>query len=162
ADNVDNNLTPRQVEFATTIHGAGTDLLTLINDILDHAKIESGTVTLQCEDLPYSDLRDAIQRTFRHETEAGDVEFDVEFDAPRPPTIHTDAKRLLQVLKNLLSNAFKFTDRGTVSLLVSRVRGGWTPGQAVLDNAADVIAFAVSDTGIGISPDKQKIVFESF
>jgi len=162
ADNVDGNLSSRQVEFATTIHGAGTDLLTLINDILDHAKIESGTVTLQCEDLSFSDLRDAIQRTFRHETEAGEVEFALEFGATLPPTIHTDAKRLLQVLKNLLSNAFKFTDRGRVALRVATANGGWTPGQAVLDSAAAVVAFSVSDTGIGIALDKQKIVFESF
>ncbi|HZF30225.1 MAG TPA: response regulator, partial [Gammaproteobacteria bacterium] len=162
ADNVDGNLSGRQVEFATTIHGAGTDLLTLINDILDHAKVESGTVTLQCEDLSFLDLRDAIQRTFRHETEGGEVAFELQFDGALPPTIHTDAKRLLQVLKNLLSNAFKFTDRGRVSLRVTVVHGGWTPGQAVLDNTAAVVAFAVSDTGIGIPLDKQKIVFESF
>jgi signal transduction histidine kinase/DNA-binding response OmpR family regulator/HAMP domain-containing protein len=162
ADNVDGNLSARQVEFATTIHGAGADLLTLINDILDHAKIESGTVTLQCEDLSFSDLRDAIQRAFRHETEAGDVAFHLDFSTSLPPTIQTDSKRLLQVLKNLLSNAFKFTDRGRVALRVAVAQDGWTPGQAVLDNAPAVVAFAVSDTGIGIPPEKQKIVFESF
>jgi CheY-like chemotaxis protein/signal transduction histidine kinase/HAMP domain-containing protein len=161
ADNVDGNLSERQIEFASTIHSAGTDLLTLINDILDHAKIESGTVALQCEDLPFPDLRDAIQRTFRHETD-GEVAFELQFDAALPPTIHTDAKRLLQVLKNLVSNAFKFTDRGSVSLRVARVESGWTPGQAVLDSATGVIAFAVKDTGIGIPLEKQKIVFESF
>jgi CheY-like chemotaxis protein/signal transduction histidine kinase/HAMP domain-containing protein len=162
ADNVDSNLSARQVEFATTIHGAGTDLLNLINDILDLAKIESGTVTLQCEDLSFADLSDAVQRTFRHETEAGELEFAVEFDTALPPTIRTDAKRLLQVLKNLLSNAFKFTERGAVALRVRPAASGWTPGQAVLDTAAPVIAFSVSDTGIGIALDKQKIVFESF
>ena len=137
ADNVDGNLTPRQVEFATTIHGAGTDLLNLINDILDLSKIESGTVTVQCEDLSFGDLHDAVQRTFRHETEAGDLEFATEFDSALPETIHTDPKRLLQVLKNLLANAFKFTERGSVSLQVGLAKSGWTPGQAVLDSADD-------------------------
>ncbi len=162
ADNVDGNLTTRQVEFAHTIHGAGTDLLNLINDILDLSKIESGTVTVQCEDLPFADLKDAVQRTFRHETEAGDLEFEIDFSEALPETIQTDPKRLLQVLKNLLANAFKFTERGSVSLDVEVADGGWTPGQAVLDNADTVVAFTVSDTGIGIAPDKQKIVFEAF
>jgi signal transduction histidine kinase/CheY-like chemotaxis protein/HAMP domain-containing protein len=162
ADNVDENLSPRQVEFATTIHDAGTDLLNLIDDILDLSKIESGTVTIQCEDLAFADLSDAVQRNFRHETEGGDLDFSIEFSAVLPGKISTDAKRLLQVLKNLLANAFKFTEQGGVSLRVGVAESGWTPGQAVLDNADTVVSFAVSDTGIGISPDKQKIVFEAF
>jgi signal transduction histidine kinase/DNA-binding response OmpR family regulator/HAMP domain-containing protein len=162
ADNVDSNLSPRQVEFATTIHGAGTDLLNLINDILDLSKIESGTVTVQCEDLPFADLSDAVQRNFRHETESGDLEFSIEFSTELPEKIQTDPKRLLQVLKNLLANAFKFTEHGGVSLRVGVAENGWTPGQAVLDNADTVVSFAVSDTGIGIPLDKQRIVFEAF
>ena len=161
ADNVDSNLTAPG-EFATTIHGAGTDLLNLINDILDHSKIESGTVTVQCEDLPFANLRDAVQRTFRHQTESGDPEFSVEFGTDLPERINTDPKRLLQVLKNLLANAFKFTEHGGVALRVGVAESGWTPGQAVLDNADTAVSFAVSDTGIGIALDKQKIVFEAF
>jgi signal transduction histidine kinase/CheY-like chemotaxis protein/HAMP domain-containing protein len=162
ADNVDKNLTSRQVEFARTIHGAGTDLLNLINDILDMEKIGSGTVTVQTESLSFADLNDAVQRSFRHETEAGDLAFTIDFTAELPEVMTTDPKRLLQVLKNLLSNAFKFTDRGGVALRVDVARNGWTPGQAVLDNAPVVISFAVNDTGIGIPLDKQRIVFEPF
>jgi signal transduction histidine kinase/HAMP domain-containing protein/CheY-like chemotaxis protein len=162
ADNVDKNLTSRQVEFARTIHGAGTDLLNLINDILDMEKIGSGTVTVQCESLSFADLDDAVQRSFRHETESGDLAFTIDFTAALPEVMTTDPKRLLQVLKNLLSNAFKFTDRGGVALRVDVARNGWTPGQAVLDNAPIVISFAVNDTGIGIPLDKQRIVFEPF
>ena len=157
ADNVDKNLTSSQVEFARTIHGAGTDLLNLINDILDMEKIGSGTVTVQCESLSFADLDDAVQRSFRHETESGDLAFTIDFTAALPEVMTTDPKRLLQVLKNLLSNAFKFTDRGGVALRVDVARNGWTPGQAVLDNAPIVISFAVNDTGIGIPLDKQRI-----
>ena len=132
ADNVDSNLSPRQVEFATTIHGAGTDLLNLINDILDLSKIESGTVTVQCEDLPFVDLNDAVQRNFRHETEPGDLEFSIEFSTGLPQKIQTDPKRLLQVLKNLLANAFKFTEHGGVSLRVGVAESGWTPDKPSL------------------------------
>jgi len=162
ADNVDKNLTSRQVEFARTIHGAGTDLLNLINDILDMEKIGSGTVTVQTESLSFADLNDAVQRSFRHETESGDLAFTIDFTSELPGLMTTDPKRLLQVLKNLLSNAFKFTDRGGVALRVDVAKNGWTPGQAVLDSAPSVISFAVSDTGIGIPLDKQRIVFEPF
>src|SRR5690606_38032111 len=162
ADNVDRNLSERQVEFATTIHGAGTDLLNLINDILDLSKIESGTVSVQCEEVSFTELSDAVQRNFRHETATGGLAFAIELDAHLPESLFTDSKRLLQVLKNLLANAFKCTDEGGVSLDVRPVTSGWTPGQHVLDGAPAVIAFAVSDTGVGIPLDKQRIIFEAF
>jgi hypothetical protein len=162
ADNQETNLTPRQVEYATTIHAAGTDLLNLINDILDLSKIESGTVTVECQDLRFSSLRETIERNFRHEAETRHLSFATELDPSLGDGIHTDAKRLLQVLKNLLSNAFKFTEHGSVELDVSPARDGWTPGHAVLAAAPAVVAFAVRDTGIGIAPDKQKIIFEAF
>jgi signal transduction histidine kinase/HAMP domain-containing protein len=162
ADNAQNNLTPRQVEFASTIRAAGTDLLTLISDILDLSKIESGTVTVDSEEFELASLKKTVERTFRHESESGKVSFTTELGPSLCGTIQTDPKRLLQVLKNLLSNAFKFTERGSVKLRVSAALKGWTPGHPILDKARSVVAFSVSDTGIGIAPDKQKIVFEAF
>jgi HAMP domain-containing protein/CheY-like chemotaxis protein/signal transduction histidine kinase len=161
-DNADGNLTPRQVEFARTIHGAGTDLLNLITDILDLSKIESGTVTVEAEEIPFTNLLETVGRTFRHEAESRKLAFDLRLDPSLSIGIVTDAKRLMQILKNLLSNAFKFTEHGTVQLAVSAKSGGWSPEHPVLKSAAAVVAFEVSDTGIGIAADKQKIVFEAF
>jgi HAMP domain-containing protein/CheY-like chemotaxis protein/signal transduction histidine kinase len=161
-DNPEGNLTPKQVEFARTIHGAGTDLLNLISDILDLSKIESGTVTVDAEDIFVSNLVDALARPFRHEVEARQLSFDVQVDPELPPTINTDSKRLQQVLKNLLSNAFKFTEKGGVRLRVSAVKSGWSGNHPVLSQTSGVVAFEVSDTGIGIPPEKQKIIFEAF
>jgi CheY-like chemotaxis protein/signal transduction histidine kinase/HAMP domain-containing protein len=161
-DNPEGNLAPKQVEFARTIHGAGTDLLNLISDILDLSKIESGTVTVDVEDIPFTSLVEVVSRTFRHEAEARSLSFDVRLDASLGPSIVTDSKRLQQVLKNLLSNAFKFTEHGGVRLQVSAVQAGWSQGHPVLDSAGTVVAFEVSDSGIGISPDKQRIIFEAF
>ena len=162
ADNPEDNLNDRQVEFAKTIHAAGTDLLNLISDILDLSKIESGTVTVENEDIPFSHLRDAIERSFRHEAERRRLEFSVEFDPALGRAINTDSKRLLQIVKNLLSNAFKFTEKGGVSLHAHPAREGWSPDHPVLSKAPMVVAIEVQDTGIGISTEKQKIVFEAF
>ncbi|HET9391503.1 MAG TPA: response regulator, partial [Steroidobacteraceae bacterium] len=162
SENADGNLSIRQVEFAKTIHGAGTDLLNLISDILDLSKIESGTVTVECEDLLFTHLRETIERNFRHEAEARKLSFTPDFDTRLGRAITTDSKRLLQVLKNLLSNAFKFTDRGGVRLHVGVATGGWTAEHPILSQAPTVIEFSVSDTGIGIPPEKQKIIFEAF
>ena len=162
ADNVEGNLTAKQGEFARTIHGAGTDLLNLITDILDLSKIESGTVTVMAEEVVLTSLIDGIARPFRHESEGKRLEFEVSIDESLANTIVTDAKRLQQVLKNLLSNALKFTEQGTVSLSVSPARGGWSGTHPVLERAANVLAFEVTDTGIGISPEKQRIIFEAF
>jgi signal transduction histidine kinase len=161
-DNPDGNLTPKQVEFARTIHGAGTDLLNLISDILDLSKIESGTVTVDAEDILVANVVDALARPFRHEVEARQLSFDVQVDSDLPPSINTDSKRLQQVLKNLLSNAFKFTEKGGVRLHVSAVKSGWSANHPILSQAGGVVAFEVSDTGIGIPPEKQKIIFEAF
>jgi HAMP domain-containing protein/CheY-like chemotaxis protein/signal transduction histidine kinase len=162
ADNADHNLSMRQIEFAKTIHGAGTDLLNLISDILDLSKIESGTVTVESEDLPFSHLRETIERNFRHEAEARKLSFTVDVDSHLGRVITTDSKRLLQVLKNLLSNAFKFTERGGVRLHVGQAMGGWAAEHPVLSVAPAVVEFSVSDTGIGILPEKQRIIFEAF
>src|SRR5262249_17176485 len=162
ADNPDGNLSPKQVEFARTIHGAGTDLLHLISDILDLSKIESGTVTVDAEEIAFPNLLDMVARPFRHEAERKQLSFEVSLDPNLGRTITTDSKRLQQVLNNLLSNAFKFTAQGGVRLSISAAQGGWSANHAVLDQAPTVVAFEVSDTGIGIPLDKQKVIFEAF
>jgi HAMP domain-containing protein/CheY-like chemotaxis protein/signal transduction histidine kinase len=162
ADNAENNLTPKQVEFARTIHGAGTDLLNLISDILDLSKIESGTVTVDAEEIQFASLLETVGRTFRHEADSRQLTFDLDLDPKLGRGIITDSKRLMQVLKNLLSNAFKFTEKGGVRVSVAPVSGGWSPEHPVLKNAGTVVAFEVSDTGIGIPFEKQRIIFEAF
>jgi CheY-like chemotaxis protein/signal transduction histidine kinase/HAMP domain-containing protein len=162
ADNPDLNLTAKQVEFARTIHGAGTDLLTLISDILDLSKIESGTVSVEAEEVFFGTLIDMVARPFRHEAESRKLAFEVDADAHLARSLVTDSKRLQQVLKNLLSNAFKFTEHGGVRLSVAPVTRGWTPHHPILGTAAGVVAFEVSDTGIGIPAEKQRIIFEAF
>ena len=160
--NTDNNLSPRQVEFARTIHASGNDLLTLINDILDLSKIESGTVIVDVGEISFRDLHDYVDRTFRHVAENKRLEFEVEIAPNVPRSMHTDAKRLQQILKNLLSNAFKFTDKGRVALEIKPVSEGWSPDNESLNRARSVISMSVSDTGIGIPPEKQQIIFEAF
>jgi HAMP domain-containing protein/CheY-like chemotaxis protein/signal transduction histidine kinase len=161
-DNPDGNLTGKQVEFARTIHGAGTDLLNLITDILDLSKIESGTVSVQAEEVFIASLLDMIARPFRHEAENRRFTFDIATDPRLGRSLVTDSKRLQQVLKNLLSNAFKFTEQGSVRLSVSLAERGWSEDHAVLRVAPSVLAFQVEDTGIGIPSEKQRIIFEAF
>jgi signal transduction histidine kinase/ActR/RegA family two-component response regulator/HAMP domain-containing protein len=162
ADNVGGNLTPKQVEFARTIHSSGAELLALINDILDLAKIESGTVTLNIAAERFSEVCDYVERTFRQIAVDKGLEFSIQVDGALPAAMETDGKRLQQIITNLLSNAFKFTSRGGVSLSVSAAQAGWTSGHPVLDDAKQVIAFAVTDTGIGIPANKQRLIFEAF
>src|SRR4029453_16687267 len=161
SDNADHNLTPKQVEFARTIHAAGTDLLNLISDILDLSKIESGTVTVELEEIFFAKLLEVTARPFRHEAESRRLSFNVDLD-PSLSIMLTDSKRLQQVLKNLLSNAFKFTIQGGVQLKAARSQGGWTSDHPMLRQAAEVVTFEVSDTGIGIPFEKQRIIFEAF
>ena len=161
SENADRNLSPKQVEFSRTIHGAGTDLLNLITDILDLSKIESGTVAVDAEEIVLSHFIDATARSFRHEADNRQLAFEVEIDPNLGSTISTDPKRLQQVLKNLLSNAFKFTDKGSVCLKVAAAVGGWSPGHSLL-NQSPVVAFEVADSGIGIPIEKQRIIFEAF
>jgi len=161
-DNPEGNLSPKQVEFARTIHSAGSDLLNLITDILDLSKIESGTVTVDAEDLLFSDILSTLTRTFHLEAERRKLFFEVNIDPGLPRRLVTDSKRLLQVLKNLLSNAFKFTAQGGVQLHVAKAVGGWTRHHPILDAAETVVGFTVTDTGIGIPPEKQKLIFEAF
>jgi CheY-like chemotaxis protein/HAMP domain-containing protein/GAF domain-containing protein len=161
-DNPDGNLTPKQVEFARTIHGAGTDLLNLISDILDLSKIESGTVSVDAEEVFFQNLQEMVVRPFRHEAESRRLSFDVLLDPALDRSMITDSKRLQQVLKNLLSNAFKFTEQGGVRLSISAATGGWSAEHPTLKHAPAVVAFEVCDTGIGIPLEKQKIIFEAF
>jgi len=161
-ENPDGNLTPKQVEFSRTIHGAGTDLLNLISDILDLSKIESGTVTVDAEEILTSNLLDTVGRPFRHEADNRQLAFNIDVDPNLGRSIYTDSKRLQQVLKNLLSNAFKFTAEAAYA---SASRGAGrleTPNIRFLSHSPAVVAFEVSDTGIGIPQEKQKLIFEAF
>ncbi|WP_064685543.1 HAMP domain-containing protein [Rhizobium bangladeshense] len=161
-ENPDGNLSGKQVEFAKTIHGAGTDLLNLISDILDLSKIESGTVSVDAEEIFVNNLLEVMARPFRHEAETRNLTFAVEVGADVTKSLITDSKRLQQILKNLLSNAFKFTAQGGVTLRVASATSGWSSDHPSLRHAPSVIAFEVVDTGIGIPPEKQRIIFEAF
>ncbi|HEY5947407.1 MAG TPA: response regulator, partial [Kofleriaceae bacterium] len=149
ADNAEQNLTEKQIRYAETIRQAGTDLMTLINEILDLAKIESGTMAVEIGQVRFANLRDYVDQTFRQVAEEKGLQFSVELDDSLPGIVETDDMRLRQVLRNLLSNAIKFTERGRVKLRITRT-------------SSDVIAFSVADTGIGIPQDKQRLIFEAF
>jgi signal transduction histidine kinase/ActR/RegA family two-component response regulator len=161
-DNAEKNMTPKQIEFAHTIYTAGADLLSLINDILDLAKIESGTVTLNIGSERFSEISDYVERTFRQVARDKGLEFRIELDPQLPPGMETDGKRVQQVIKNLLSNAFKFTDKGEVTLKIAPAQSGWHESNLALGAADKVVAISVSDTGIGIPANKQRIIFEAF
>ncbi|HEY0715834.1 MAG TPA: ATP-binding protein, partial [Polyangia bacterium] len=162
-DNRDGNLTVKQVEFARTIHQSGADLLALINEILDLAKIESGTMSVDLGDVPFGELKDYVDRSFRQIANEKRVEFQTELASELPRFIRTDDMRLRQVLRNLLSNALKFTEKGSVRLKIFVAdRPDWSVENEILNNAGTVIGFSVIDTGIGIAKEKQKIVFEAF
>ncbi|MFG6413534.1 HAMP domain-containing protein [Roseateles sp. DC23W] len=162
ATNNDGNLSPKQIEFSRNINSSGSDLLHLINDILDLSKIESGTVTVEIEEIPFASLRDSIARNFSHVAEAKNLPLRILFADDLPRSMESDAKRLQQILKNLLSNAVKFTAQGHVELRVSVAHDGWSPEHPVLAQASQVLAFAVEDTGIGVALEKQRLIFEAF
>ncbi|MFD2612254.1 HAMP domain-containing protein [Paenibacillus gansuensis] len=162
SENPDKNLRDDQVRFAKTIHESGLDLLNLINDILDLSKIESGTTAAEIAEMKLLDLTESIDRTFRHIADDKKLEFRIKTEAHLPETIMTDSKRLQQILKNLLSNAFKFTEKGQVSMFIRRANEGWSRDHETLNSAKLVLAFAVTDTGIGIPIEKQQIIFEAF
>jgi len=163
ADNAGGNLTANEVQFAQTIHASGMDLLSLINDLLDLAKIESGALTaVNVAPGRLDELREDLERSFAQVAQGKGLQFSVSIDPALPPRVSTDLGRLKQVLKNLLANAFKFTKQGGVSLAIAPAQSGWTPGHGRLDAARSVIAFCVADTGIGIPADKQRIIFEAF
>ena len=162
AENTESTLTVKQVKYAETIHSSGTDLLALINDILDLSKIESGKMDVEIGSMRFSELRDFCSRTFRHVADGKGLEFSIELGDLQGESVISDAKRLQQVLKNLLSNALKFTEHGSVSLRIERSTSGWSANHSVLNRVKSVIAFSVTDTGIGIPKDKQRIIFEAF
>ncbi|TIX14231.1 MAG: response regulator [Mesorhizobium sp.] len=159
ATNQQGNLNDKQVEFARTINSAGTDLLSLINDILDLSKIESGTVSIDINDMPVAHLRQHMERTFRQLAADKGLGFAIKVDPALPETVRTDEKRLQQIVLNLLSNAFKFTSGGQVSLNFRLEKTGRRNGAR---QPARALAIAVTDTGIGIPEDKQKLIFEAF
>lgn len=161
AENQEGNLTAKQVEFAQTIHAAGSDLLQLINEVLDLSKIEAGKMTLHIDDMRLSDLTASLTRHFQHVADEKGLRFTVELADALPATIRTDRQRIEQIVKNLLSNAFKFTASGSVSVQIARPPLGTTFMRSDLHPAA-TIAMTVTDTGIGIPPDKQRLIFEAF
>ncbi|MET9778048.1 HAMP domain-containing protein [Streptomyces sp. NPDC006367] len=170
ADNADANLTPKQVEFAETIHGAGSDLLQLINDILDLSKVEAGKMDVSPTRIALVQLVDYVEATFRPLTAEKGLDLSVRVSPELPATLHTDEQRLLQVLRNLLSNAVKFTDSGAVELVIrparddvpQAIREQLLEGGSLTDPDGELIAFSVSDTGIGIAASKMRVIFEAF
>ncbi|MFI7351758.1 HAMP domain-containing protein [Streptomyces sp. NPDC049936] len=170
ADNADANLSPKQVEFAETIHGAGSDLLQLINDILDLSKVEAGKMDVSPTRIALVQLVDYVEATFRPLTAEKGLDLSVRVSPELPATLHTDEQRLLQVLRNLLSNAVKFTDSGAVELVIRPARDDVPHGireqlleaGSMTDPDAELIAFSVSDTGIGIAASKMRVIFEAF
>ncbi|MFF4424276.1 HAMP domain-containing protein [Streptomyces sp. NPDC001549] len=170
ADNAEGNLSPKQVEFAETIHGAGSDLLQLINDILDLSKVEAGKMDVSPTRIALVQLVDYVEATFRPLTAEKGLDFSVRVSPELPATLHTDEQRLLQVLRNLLSNAVKFTDTGAVELVIrpagadvpSAIREQLLEAGSLREADADLIAFSVTDTGIGIAASKMLVIFEAF
>ncbi|HLN98994.1 MAG TPA: response regulator, partial [Pyrinomonadaceae bacterium] len=162
AENTDENLTEKQVQFAQTIHSSGADLLSLINDILDLSKIESGMMGIEVSDVSVTNMAEQLQRSFHQLAQDKNLEFAIEYAEAMDPIVRTDDKRLQQILMNLLSNAFKFTEAGKVVLKVSPAPMNETYHLESLNRAGEVIAFSVSDTGIGIPAEKQRIIFEAF
>ncbi|MFE9247920.1 HAMP domain-containing protein [Streptomyces sp. NPDC007088] len=170
ADNAESNLSPKQVEFAETIHGAGSDLLQLINDILDLSKVEAGKMDVSPTRIALVQLVDYVEATFRPLTAEKGLDFSVRVSPELPATLHTDEQRLLQVLRNLLSNAVKFTDSGAVELVI-RPAGADVPDAireqllevgSLREADGEMIAFSVTDTGIGIAASKMRVIFEAF
>jgi len=161
-ENHDGNLNEKQVSYAKTIHSCGDDLIQLINDILDLSKIESGYISTDFVRLQFHEITTFVETTFKHISENKNLRFSIELDKTLPPSLETDAQRLNQILKNLLSNAFKFTEKGDVKLNIYDAKRNWKQRNSNLDNAQHVVAFEIKDTGIGISKDKQNIIFEAF
>jgi HAMP domain-containing protein/signal transduction histidine kinase/CheY-like chemotaxis protein len=161
-ENHDGNLTEKQVRYAKTIHSCGDDLIQLINDILDLSKIESGYISTDFIKVRFNEITSFVETTFKHISENKNLRFNIEMEDSLPDNLETDIQRLNQILKNLLSNAFKFTEKGEVKLRIYEARKNWKQSNTSLDNARRVVAFEIKDTGIGISKDKQNIIFEAF
>jgi signal transduction histidine kinase/DNA-binding response OmpR family regulator/HAMP domain-containing protein len=161
-ENHDGNLNEKQVSYAKTIHSCGDDLIQLINDILDLSKIESGYISTDFVKLQFHEITTFVETTFKHISENKNLKFTIDLDEKLPKSLETDAQRLNQILKNLLSNAFKFTEKGEVNLRIYEANHNWKQHIPSLEAAQRVVAFEIRDTGIGISKDKQNIIFEAF
>jgi HAMP domain-containing protein/signal transduction histidine kinase/CheY-like chemotaxis protein len=162
-ENAEGNLSDKQIRYAKTIHSCGDDLIQLINDILDLSKIESGFISANISPVRFGEIASFVETTFKPISEARHLRFTIETDSRLPQTMETDLQRLNQILKNLLSNSFKFTEKGDVKLRIYEADRNWKQGNSlVLDSAKKVVAFAISDTGIGIPQEKQNIIFEAF
>jgi len=161
-ENHEGNLNEKQIRYAKTIHSCGDDLIQLINDILDLSKIESGYISTDFVNLKFSAITAFVETTFKHVSESRNLRFSIEMDDRLPASLETDAQRLNQILKNLLSNSFKFTEKGEVKLRIYEANHNWKQSNSNLENARRVVAFEIRDTGIGISKDKQNIIFEAF
>jgi HAMP domain-containing protein/signal transduction histidine kinase/CheY-like chemotaxis protein len=161
-ENKDKNLSKKQVEFAQTIYSSGSDLLNLINDILDLSKVEAGKMEISPTDMPLSEMESFVMRTFKPvaDQKGLDLKVDIQPDAPSP--VYTDPQRVQQVVKNLLSNAFKFTQHGSIALTICKAEKDRKFASRSLDSAEQVVAFQVSDTGMGIPKEKQQLIFEAF
>jgi HAMP domain-containing protein/signal transduction histidine kinase/DNA-binding response OmpR family regulator len=159
-ENAEGNLSEKQIRYAKTIHSCGDDLIQLINDILDLSKIESGFISANISSIALEEIARFVETTFKPIAEARNLRFDIRLGPDLPAYINSDIQRLNQILKNLLSNAFKFTEKGEVSLTIYHAD---RPSKDS-DSAEKVrtIAFSIRDTGIGITPEKQQIIFEAF
>src|SRR6185436_9067153 len=161
-ENYEGNLSEKQIRYAKTIHSCGDDLIQLINDILDLSKIESGYISTDFINLRFNEITAFVETTFKHISENKNLRFTIEMDDKLPVSLETDAQRLNQILKNLLSNAFKFTEKGEVKFKIYEAHHNWRQHRPNLEKASNVVAFEIRDTGIGISKDKQNIIFEAF
>jgi len=162
SENKETNLSEKQLEYVRTIYSSGTDLMKLINEVLDLAKVEAGKMELEPREILTSDITDYVGRSFQPLAEQKNLEFTVETAAGVPPEIHVDQQRLEQVLKNLLANAFKFTENGSVRLRIDMAAPGKHFESESLRIAGKVIAISVTDTGIGIPKNKHRLIFEPF
>src|SRR5687768_17007546 len=154
-ENAEGNLNEKQIRYAKTIHSCGDDLIQLINDILDLSKIESGYISTDFINVRISEIASFVETTFKHVSENKNLRFSIEVDEHLPDTVETDLQRLNQILKNLLSNAFKFTEKGEVKFRIYEAARNRKQYHPELKNADRVVAFEIKDTGIGISRDKQ-------
>ncbi|WP_264537422.1 HAMP domain-containing protein [Flavobacterium sp. N1736] len=160
--NRDGNLSEKQIQFAKTINSCGDDLIQLINDILDLSKIESGYISVDYNPISFDEISQFVASTFNPISAAKHLRFNIIMDENLPELIETDSQRLNQILKNLLSNSFKFTEKGEVKLKIYKANNNWKTNNISLEQAEAVVAFEISDTGIGISKEKQNIIFEAF
>ncbi len=161
-ENAEGNLSDKQIRYAKTIHSCGDDLIQLINDILDLSKIESGFITANIVPVKFYEIASFAETTFKPISEARHLRFTIDIDPGLPDSMETDLQRLNQILKNLLSNSFKFTEKGEVKLKIYESKKNWKTTNPGLDSSKKVVAFAISDTGIGIPQEKQSIIFEAF